>query len=427
MNVFISTFGCKVNSFESAAMAQILRENGDVICEIDACADVVIVNSCTVTANGDKKVRQYLHRVKRENPSAITVLTGCFPQAFPELAAQYTQADIICGTGERKAIARLIKDFAERRERIVEIVPNAKKAFEPLRADSIEGHTRAFMKIEDGCDRYCSYCIIPFARGPVRSMPLEEIKAQTQDFVRAGYAEIVLSGINLSKYGSDMGLTLADAVECVCAVDGVARVRLGSLEPDLTDERLIDRLAKCEKLCPQFHLALQSGCDATLARMHRRYDTALYSKTVARLREAFERPSFTSDVIVGFAGETDEEFAQSLAFVRSIGFLKLHVFPYSKREGTAGAKLPNQLDNKTKSERAAQMSAAAELSRAEVLRSFIGTRVRVILETEQPDGSFDGYTDRYAPALVYGEGLQARSTVCGIVCDVRDDKCIVNI
>ena len=425
MNVFIFTFGCKVNSFESSAMAQLLRNAGHEICASDAAADAVIINSCTVTANGDKKVHQYLRRIKRERPEVITVLTGCFPQAFPDEAKRCTEADIICGTGERGNIAALLSDYAEKRARLVEILPNAQKRFEVLTADSMDGHTRAFMKIEDGCDRFCAYCIIPFARGPVRSMALEDIIAQAQTFVRSGYREIVLSGINLSKYGSDLGLTLAHAVEQVNKLQGVERIRLSSLEPDLMDEQLLDRLAGCEKLCAQFHLSLQSGCDETLARMRRRYNTEQYRRTVESIRSRFKRPVFTTDIIVGFAGETEDEFEKSLAFAREMEFLKIHVFPYSRREGTAAAKFPDQISSEIKAQRASRMSAVGEETRERVIRSFSGESARVILEQPCEGGGFGGYTDRYLPAVVRGEGLSGGMCVRGVITGIENGRCVV--
>lgn len=427
MKIYVKTFGCKVNSFESAAMAELLYEKGFQAADSELAADAVIVNSCTVTANGDKKTRQYLRRVKRENPECAVMLSGCFAQAFPERAAGIPEADVVCGTGNRAAAVELLCEFLKNRERAVEIVPNKEKTFEPLAASEPDGHTRAFLKIEDGCERYCSYCIVPYARGPVRSLPLDELKARVEELARNGFAEIVLSGINLSCYGRGEGRDLAHAVSVTASVEGIERVRLGSLEPDLLSDDMLDRLAAEKKLCPQFHLALQSGCDATLKRMNRHYTAAEYSAVAERIRARFERPTLTTDLIVGFPGESESDFEESLAFAESFGFLKIHVFPYSLRDGTAAAKLPEHIDKTEKERRAALMGLAAERSRERVMRSFVGRKARVILEQPQEGGGFTGYTDRYLPALVLGEGLKERETVMGTIETIADGVCVIKL
>ncbi len=397
MNVYFHTFGCKVNSFESAAMANILKEHGYTVVESELDADIVVVNSCTVTANTDRKVRQYLHKIKRDNEKVITVLTGCFVEAFPDEAAKTDGADIVTGNASRKEIYRVIDEYLKKSEKLISI-EEASREFESLFAPELEGHTRAFMKIEDGCERYCSYCIIPFARGRVRSMTLAEIERQAKVLAENGYREIVVSGINLSFYGKDIGCNLADAIETIASVDGIERIRLGSLEPDLLDG-FIERLSKVKKLCSQFHLALQSGCDATLKRMNRHYTAMEYCAVADRIRSLFENPTFTTDVIVGFPGETQEDFEQSLDFIKGFGFLKVHIFPYSVRPGTVAAKLPDQIQKAEKERRAKLLFEAVEPSRDEIIRSFIGSDVRVILEAPDSDGLFTGYTDRYAPVL----------------------------
>lgn len=425
MNIYFSTFGCKVNSFESAAMAQLLRDAGHTVVESDERADVIVVNSCTVTANGDKKVRQYLRARKRAHPDLVTVLCGCFPQAYPELARAYTEADILMGTGNRAALPGLLDEFLRTRARVEDIQPNSTKEFELLRAERLDGYTRAFLKIEDGCERYCAYCVIPYARGPVRSMPLRELRRQAERLAGNGYREIVLTGINLSFFGREEGFTLADAVETIAELPGIERIRLSSLEPDLLTHEGLARMAATGKLCPQFHLALQSGCDATLRRMNRKYTTADYTAVADDIRSLFDRPTFTTDVMVGFAGETEADFETSRAFVEQFGFLKCHVFPYSRREGTAGARLPGQLEKREKDRRAASMSESAERARLQVMESFVGAEARVILEQPQPSGGFDGYDDRYLPCLVAGEGLRSGATVNGTITHIADGRCVV--
>lgn len=413
MQVYIHTFGCKVNSFESAAMAATLTESGFSIAQTAEIADVILVNSCTVTANGDRKVRQYLRQVKRNYPNCILVLTGCLPQAYPDVAAAFPEVDILTGTGNRQDIATLIHSFIQSHSKTVSILDNTKKTFELLQTDRIAGHTRAFLKIEDGCDRYCTYCIVPFARGNVRSMPLDTLHAQAALLAAHGYREIVLSGVNLSFYGRDIGCTLLDAVQTVAAIPEIVRVRLGSLEPDLLTEPLLTQLASVEKLCPHFHFALQSGCNETLRRMARHYDTSHVTAVANQIRALFDRPTFTADVMVGFPGETDADFIASLDYIKKFGFLKVHVFPYSVRPRTAAATFPGQVDHMTKTQRAADMTAAAEESRSAVLQSFVGVQARVILEQMVDSDMFSGYTDRYLPARVVGEGLFSGEIVCG--------------
>ncbi|MDO4566144.1 MAG: tRNA (N(6)-L-threonylcarbamoyladenosine(37)-C(2))-methylthiotransferase MtaB [Oscillospiraceae bacterium] len=425
MRVFIKTFGCKVNSFESSAMAELLRARGCEAAASEAESDAVIVNSCTVTDRGDQKTRQYLRRVKRENPDCLLVLAGCFPQAFPEKAANIPEADLVCGTGSREQTLEALFRCLEDRRRRVEILPNRDLAYEPLSAAEPDGHTRAFLKIEDGCERFCSYCIVPFARGPVRCLPLEDLKTQAAQTAARGFSEIVLTGINLSCYGQGQGFDLVDAVAAASLPEGIKRVRLGSLEPDMLGEEMLDRLALETKLCAHFHLSLQSGCDATLKRMNRRYTAAEYLKTAGLIRERFERAVFTTDIIAGFPGESESEFSESLAFAESFGFLKIHVFPYSPREGTAAARMPGQIEKSVKEARAALLSEAGERSRERVLRSFVGSRARVILERQRPDGSFGGYTDRYLPARVRGEGLRERDVVEGEIRALENGECVV--
>jgi threonylcarbamoyladenosine tRNA methylthiotransferase MtaB len=387
-------------------------------------ADLVIVNSCTVTANSDRKTRQYLRQVRRGNPRAVVVLAGCMPQAYPVRAAAIEEADIVTGTGDRLGIPGLVDRFLARGERIVSIGDSAGRGFERLAPGAMEGHTRAFLKIADGCPRRCAYCIVPQARGQLRSMPLDDIERQAGAFAEKGYRELVLSGVNLSLYGLDTGHTLADAVERAAAAGRPARLRLSSLEPDLLSEKTLERLAALDNLCPHFHLSLQSGCDATLSRMGRGYKTAGYAALTGRIRELFDRPSFTTDVIVGFPGETDENFFESLDFVSGFGFLKVHVFPYSRRPGTPAAELPGQLDRRTKARRAALMSQKAEAARLRVMESSVGQTVRVVAEQPLADG-FAGYTDRYLPAIVSGADIAGGDVVMGRVSGIKEGRCLV--
>ena len=398
MNVKFITLGCKVNQVESEAMREALLAGGFQEAAEGQTADVVVVNSCTVTAVSDQKARQALRREKKRNPGAVAVLTGCWPQAFPQEAEDFLEADIVLGTTRRAALLPKILEYLSTKQRIVDIAPHEKgEKFEKLTISAMHGRTRAFLKIEDGCDRFCSYCIIPYARGRVRSKPLEDIKAEAALLGDHGYREVVLTGINLPAYGKDLGLHLCDAVEAACAAPGIARVRLGSLEPEQLTPEVIARMAKQEKLCPQFHLSLQSGCDATLKRMNRHYTTAEYRQIVHNLRQAFPNCAITTDIMVGFAGETEEEFAASLAFAKEIAFAKVHVFAYSRRPGTRAYDMPAQVTNKVKEERSRQMIAATLATQQDFFAAQVGRVEEVLFEQEREKNVYEGYTRNYTP------------------------------
>ena len=410
MTVRFITLGCKVNQYESEAMLETLLRNGFTQAGEGEPADVVVVNSCTVTAAGDQKARQALRRARRENPAAVTALTGCWPQAFPEAAAAFQEADIVFGTANRSALLGHILAFLEQRERIVDIAPHGKgEAFEPMAVTGLRGRTRAFLKIEDGCEQFCTYCVIPAARGRVRSKPLADLAAEAQALAANGYAELVLAGINLSAYGRDLGLDLADGVNAAAGPKGVRRVRLSSLEPELLDGGLIRRLAAQPKLCPHFHLALQSGSDRVLGRMGRRYDTQAYRRIAAALRGAFPGCSLTTDLMVGFPGETGEDFQRSLDFVEEMGFARVHVFAYSKRPGTPAARWPDQVPNAVKEERSRQARALAARLQLQAYRERVGKTELVLFERRGAQGAYEGYTGTYLPVRVPdGEGLAGR-------------------
>ena len=401
MRASFYTLGCKVNQNETGALQQLFYENGFEIVGPTDAADVYIVNSCTVTSGGDKKSLQWLRRCKRENPGAVTVLTGCYPQAFPEEAAAATEADVVTGTNARGQIVADLRRFLSTGERVVDIRPHQDgERFEELPAEQPLGHTRAFLKIEDGCNRFCAYCIIPYARGRVRSLPLERVLKELRQLAAQGYREVVLSGINLCCYGQDVGSSLAEVVERAAEIEGIDRIRLGSVEPDLLSDETLERLSKVKKLCCQFHLSLQSGCAKTLAAMNRHYTPDEYRAVVARMRRLFDRPLFTTDVIVGFPGESEEDFAESLAFVKSLGFLKVHVFGYSRRPGTAAAKREDQIPERVKAERSRRLIAAADAVRSEVIAGWEGEKETVLLEQTVSHGLYTGYTSRYIPVLV---------------------------
>ena len=407
MRVCFYTLGCKVNLNETGALEQMFRGAGFTIVPEGEEADVFVVNSCTVTNFGDQKSRKWLRRAKRENPGAVTVLTGCYPQAFPEEAAKFMEADLVCGNGDRKAILDNVLKLLDGHERIVAVTPHQRgEQFEELPVERFETHTRAFIKVEDGCNRQCAYCVIPRARGPVRSRAEESILNELRQLAAAGYQEVVLSAISLPSYGLDTGTSLVELVEHCAQVEGIRRIRLGSLDPDMLTPEAIARLAAVDKLCPQFHLSLQSGCSATLRRMRRVYTAEQYAQVVDQIRAAYSsRPvSFTTDCICGFPGETKADFEESCEFLKKIGFLKVHVFPYSRRSGTPAYDFPDQIHEREKQERSRTMNALAEEIRKEVLAAHEGSEDEVLLETPLSGTLFTGYTRLYIPVVVSAPG-----------------------
>ena len=414
MRVCFYTLGCKVNLNETGALEQMFRGAGFTIVPEGEEADVFVVNSCTVTNFGDQKSRKWLRRAKRENPGAVTVLTGCYPQAFPEEAAKFMEADLVCGNGDRKAILDNVLKLLDGHERIVAVTPHQRgEQFEELPVERFETHTRAFIKVEDGCNRQCAYCVIPRARGPVRSRAEESILNELRQLAAAGYQEVVLSAISLPSYGLDTGTSLVELVEHCAQVEGIRRIRLGSLDPDMLTPEAIARLAAVDKLCPQFHLSLQSGCSATLRRMRRVYTAEQYAQVVDQIRAAYSsRPvSFTTDCICGFPGETKADFEESCEFLKKIGFLKVHVFPYSRRSGTPAYDFPDQIHEREKQERSRTMNALAEEIRKEVLAAHEGSEDEVLLETPLSGTLFTGYTRLYIPVVVSAPGCESGQIV----------------
>ncbi len=401
MKIMFHTLGCKVNQYETEAMRRLLYQAGYETEDGTSAdsADVIVINSCTVTGESDRKLRQLLRRCRRKHPYAVIVLTGCMPQAFPQVAEAFDEADIVLGNAARGALPAHLSAFLSNHQRIVDI-PSHDKVIEPLSIDTFSEHTRAFVKIQDGCNRFCSYCIIPYARGRVRSREPEDIHRELTTLAEKGYKEVVLVGINLTAYGQDNGKTIVDAVDAACAVEGILRVRLGSLEPDFMSDEILARLAAQPKLCPQFHIALQSGCDATLKRMNRHYNTAEFRTLCEKLRRLFPDCALTTDVMVGFPGETEEEFAESLSFVDSIGFSRVHVFAYSRRPGTVADRLAGQLPNAVKAERSRRLIDVCRRGAETYARTYIGRTVPILLETPHSDGTMDGLTDTYLSVRV---------------------------
>ncbi|MGN0599868.1 MAG: tRNA (N(6)-L-threonylcarbamoyladenosine(37)-C(2))-methylthiotransferase MtaB [Oscillospiraceae bacterium] len=431
MNIHFKTFGCKVNLYETENMKQNFAGKGFTVTEKEAESHIFIVNTCTVTESGDKKVFKELRRLRREYPNSIIAVTGCYPQAFPNEAADIQEADIVVGTKNRNALPDIITKYLDNRTKKVDICSyTSNDVFEDMCNLGYENNTRAFIKIQDGCNMFCTYCIIPYSRGRFRSKPIEKLKAEAEQLAASGYREIVLVGINLSFYGIEYKLCLADAVETVCAIDGIKRVRLGSLEPEMINDEDICRLAAQPKLCPQFHLSLQSGCDKTLKEMNRRYTSSDYAELVQKLRQSFDNCSITTDVMVGFPNETDEDFERSVKFVQKIGFAKVHVFPYSQRKGTPAADFENQIPASKKNIRAKIMSEAAEKSRKEFLQSQLGLTVPVLFEREKPDKIPHGYTPNYTLVKIFTKisGKSLRNRIFYVKIErIENDYCVGEI
>ena len=405
MRVAICTLGCKVNQYETQAMEQELLRRGHTLVEFEAEADAYVVNTCSVTAVSDKKSRQMLRRAKKQNPGAVVAACGCYSQTHSEEAAGLG-IDIVAGSGDRMAFLDLLEQAAQEKRCIVQVDEALKRReFEILPAGGMAERTRAMLKVEDGCVNFCSYCIIPYARGPIRSLPMEEAKRQLLELQREGYREVVITGIEICGYGKDLkdGTDIVDLVEMAAVTVPDMRIRLGSLEPRTVTEEFCRRLAPYKNLCPQFHLSLQSGSDATLKRMNRKYDTARFMESVRLLREHFENVAITTDLITGFPQETEEEFSETLAFIRAVNFADMHIFPYSIRPGTPAAKM-EQIEKSVKEERAARAAAVAAEMHREYLLSCVGQRFEVLFEQEK-GGRFLGHAPNYMPVSVEGADL----------------------
>ena len=429
MRVAIHTLGCKVNQYESQAMEELLQARGHTLVPFDGEADAYLINSCTVTAVSDKKSRQAVRQVRRRAPSALIALCGCYPQVSPDQAAQLG-ADLVGGTGDRAAFLDRLEALAQGRQARGEVLlddPFRRMDFEVLPAGGLAGRTRAMLKVEDGCTNFCTYCIIPYARGRVRSLPLDQAAAEAARLAGEGYRELVVTGIELSGYGRDLPgrPSLARLIQTVCQAAPGLRVRLGSLEPRTVTEDFCRTLAQLPNLCPHFHLSLQSGCDATLARMGRKYTADDYAQTVERLKRWFDRPAVTTDLIVGFPGETEEEFAESLDLVQRCQLSRVHVFPYSRRQGTPAAAMPGQVPNAVKAARAHRAGEVLGQLHTSWLAGWLGQTVDVLFE-EEKDGWWRGYGPQYMEVRVQGEDLHNRLlpvTITGHDDDVLYGQC----
>lgn len=406
----LHNLGCKVNAYETEAMQHILEAAGYEIVPFTEKADVYVINTCSVTNIADRKSRQMLHKAKKNNPHAVVVAAGCYVQTKEAEAALDESIDIIIGNNKKHELVKLLEKFEaekkqeetkqNRKAQLASIadINHEKQEYEELYLERTAEHTRAFLKVQDGCNQFCSYCIIPFARGRVRSRKAEDVLGEVRRLAEHGYREVVLTGIHLSSYGADTGDSLLHLIELVHEVEGMKRIRLGSLEPRIVTEDFVKRLSRLEKICPHFHLSLQSGCDTVLARMNRRYDTAEYEAGCQMLRKYFSHPAITTDVIVGFPGETEEEFQMTREYLERIHFYEMHIFKYSRREGTKAAAMKNQVPEPEKTRRSAILLDLEKKMSEEFRNAYLGETVTALLEEKMEfEGKtyFTGYTKEY--------------------------------
>ena len=410
--VSFTTLGCKVNQYDSQAMLEQFEQHGYAAAKAGAAADVYVVNTCTVTGTGDKKSMQIIRRCRRRNPQAELIVTGCLAQRMGENLRE-TGARLILGNQYRAQVVELLEKAVAEDTQIVAVENVEGVPYEPLTIHSHEGHTRAVMKIQEGCDNHCTYCIIPSVRGTIRSRPLEAIREEATALAGAGFQELVLTGIHLTSYGRDLAgrPSLAEAVKAAC-VEGITRIRLGSLEPRVANDAFVAALRDMPQLCPQFHLALQSGSDSVLRRMKRGYNTTQFMAAVERIREAWPTAAFTTDVIVGFPGETEEEFEETLQFSKAVGFARMHVFPFSPRETTPAAEMPDQIPEHVKADRVRRLIALGDALARQYHESFLGKTAAVLVEEPHREGGMVGYTPEYIHVRV----PEGRS---GTLCNVR--------
>lgn len=438
----LHNLGCKVNAYETEAMQQLLVENGFEIVPFTEAADVYVINTCSVTSMADKKSRQMLHRAKKLNPDSIVVAAGCYVQTSKEQAMADTAIDILIGNNKKHELIAALAAFERNRKgkgqeqaeearkgkyaNIIDI--NDKTEYEGLYLDKTAEHTRAFIKVQDGCNQFCSYCIIPYARGRVRSRSLSDVTAEVRRLAGNGYQEVVLTGIHLSSYGVDSGENLLNLIREVHKVEGIRRIRLGSLEPKIVTEEFARELSRLPKLCPHFHLSLQSGCDATLKRMNRKYTCEEYRRGCALLRKYFEHPAITTDVIVGFPGETEEEFAATRAFLKEIAFFEVHIFKYSIRQGTKAASMPGQVSQEVKNIRSDILFEDTERMSRDFAAWYQGKSVEVLLEEAdvvEGRASMVGHTPEYVKAVLPGSDFKANELVKGKALEVISDHILL--
>lgn len=427
----LHNLGCKVNAYETEAMQHLLEEAGYEIVPFTQKADVYVINTCSVTNMADRKSRQMLHKAKKNNPDSIVVAAGCYVQTSEKEVLNDLSVDIVIGNDRKHDLVRLLEEYSlDSVNDTVDDINDGKHDFEELFIDQTKEHTRAFIKVQDGCNQFCSYCIIPYARGRVRSRRFENVIAEVERLAANGFKEVVLTGIHLSSYGVDFeeATGLLELIQAVNAVKGIERIRLGSLEPKIVTEHFASELSKLDKICPHFHLSLQSGCDATLKRMNRKYTTKEYERGCELLRKYFVHPAITTDVIVGFPGETEEEFEQTKAYLEHIHFYEMHIFKYSKRKGTRAAVMPDQIDEQIKAARSEKLIALGHDMSEEFRKFYIGKNEEVLFEEKAVIGDkeyFVGYTKEYVKVAKKTDENLENQIVSGRISGMLTDEILL--
>lgn len=427
----LHNLGCKVNAYETEAMQHLLEEAGYEIVPFTQKADVYVINTCSVTNMADRKSRQMLHKAKKNNPDSIVVAAGCYVQTSEKEVLNDLSVDIVIGNDRKHDLVRLLEEYSlDSVNDTVDDINDGKHDFEELFIDQTKEHTRAFIKVQDGCNQFCSYCIIPYARGRVRSRRFENVIAEVERLAANGFKEVVLTGIHLSSYGVDFeeATGLLELIQAVNAVKGIERIRLGSLEPKIVTEHFASELSKLDKICPHFHLSLQSGCDETLKRMNRKYTTKEYERGCELLRKYFVHPAITTDVIVGFPGETEEEFEQTKAYLEHIHFYEMHIFKYSKRKGTRAAVMPDQIDEQIKAARSEKLIALGHDMSKEFRRFYIGKNEEVLFEEKAVIGDkeyFVGYTKEYVKVAKKTDENLENQIVSGRISGMLTDEILL--
>ncbi len=427
----LHNLGCKVNAYETEAMQHLLEEAGYEIVPFTQKADVYVINTCSVTNMADRKSRQMLHKAKKNNPDSIVVAAGCYVQTSEKEVLNDLSVDIVIGNDRKHDLVRLLEEYSlDSVNDTVDDINDGKHDFEELFIDQTKEHTRAFIKVQDGCNQFCSYCIIPYARGRVRSRRFENVIAEVERLAANGFKEVVLTGIHLSSYGVDFeeATGLLELIQAVNAVKGIERIRLGSLEPKIVTEHFASELSKLDKICPHFHLSLQSGCDATLKRMNRKYTTEEYERGCELLRKYFVHPAITTDVIVGFPGETEEEFEQTKAYLEHIHFYEMHIFKYSKRKGTRAAVMPDQIDEQIKAARSEKLIALGHDMSKEFRKFYIGKNEEVLFEEKAVIGDkeyFVGYTKEYVKVAKKTDENLENQIVSGRISGMLTDEILL--
>ena len=427
----LHNLGCKVNAYETEAMQHLLEEAGYEIVPFTQKADVYVINTCSVTNMADRKSRQMLHKAKKNNPDSIVVAAGCYVQTSEKEVLNDLTVDIVIGNDRKHDLVRLLEEYSlDSVNDTVDDINDGKHDFEELFIDQTKEHTRAFIKVQDGCNQFCSYCIIPYARGRVRSRRFENVIAEVERLAANGFKEVVLTGIHLSSYGVDFeeSTGLLELIQAVNAVKGIERIRLGSLEPKIVTEHFASELSKLDKICPHFHLSLQSGCDATLKRMNRKYTTKEYERGCELLRKYFVHPAITTDVIVGFPGETEEEFEQTKAYLEHIHFYEMHIFKYSKRKGTRAAVMPDQIDEQIKAARSEKLIALGHDMSKEFRKFYIGKNEEVLFEEKAVIGDkeyFVGYTKEYVKVAKETDENLENQIVSGRISGMLTDEILL--